>query len=145
MTRHARMGRKILLLCRRGLRRNRPLQIALLLAIWLASEGLVRMTGCPIPAGILGLLIVLALLVSRRISPRSMRRGANWFIADMLLFFIPAVPAILDHHEFFGWLGLKVLAVILLGTTMVMMTTALTVDLCCRWSLRHDMARHPVA
>jgi holin-like protein len=127
------MSRKLLLTCRHKIRRSIPLQIAALLAFWLGSETIVRWTNCPIPAGILGMLVVLALLLSNRLSLRSMRRGANWLIADMLLFFIPAVPAILDHHEFFGWLGLKVLAVILVGTGTVMATTALTVDLCCRW------------
>lgn len=135
------MSRKLLLSCRRRIRRSVPMQIALLLAFWLASEAIVGWTRCPIPAGILGMLVVLALLLSRRLSLRSMRRGANWFIADMLLFFIPAVPAILDHHEFFGWLGLKILAVILLGTGTVMATTALTVDLCCRCRPHHLEAR----
>jgi len=90
----------------------------------------------PVPAGIVGMFLVLALLVGRRLSPASMRRGANWFLAEMLLFFIPAVPAVLDHREFLGWLGLKILIVILIGTLTVMMTTALTVDLCYRWMSR---------
>ncbi len=101
---------------------SRLLQIGLLLAFWLAGEIVVRYTGLPVPAGIVGMFLVLALLVSRRLSPASMRRGANWFLAEMLLFFIPAVPAVLDHREFLGWLGLK--------------TTALTVDLCYRWMSR---------
>ena len=62
-----------------------------------------------------------------------MRRGANWFLADMLLFFIPAILAVLDHREFLGLLGLKILAVILTGTGIVMAVTALCVDLFYRW------------
>jgi holin-like protein len=121
---------------RRVLHSSRLLQIGLLLAFWLAGEIVVRYTGLPVPAGIVGMFLVLALLVSRRLSPASMRRGANWFLAEMLLFFIPAVPAVLDHREFLGWLGLKILIVILIGTLTVMMTTALTVDLCYRWMSR---------
>jgi len=59
----------------------------------------------------------------------------------MLLFFVPAVLAVLDHREFLGLLGLKLLAVVLGGTLLVMGGTGLTVDLCCRLSprlVRHD-------
>jgi len=57
-------------------------------------------------------------------------------LAEMLLFFIPAVPAVLDHQEFLGPLGLKLLAAVLAGTLLVMGGTALTVDLCCRLARR---------
>jgi holin-like protein len=122
---------------RRGIHRNRPVQIGFVLAFWLAGEAIVRLAGLPIPGGIVGMLIVLALLTSRRISISSMRRGAEWFLAEMLLFFVPAVLAILDHRELFGLLGLKILIVILVGTVAVMCVTAFTVDFCYRWSSGH--------
>jgi holin-like protein len=127
----------------RLVRRSRPLQIALLLAFWLAGVAVVRMAGLPIPGGIVGMVIVLALLSSRRISVLSMRRGAEWFLADMLLFFVPAVLAVLDHRELFGMLGLKILIVIFVGTLAVMAVTAFTVDFFYRWRSNRDSA-HPV-
>jgi len=130
--------RKFSILLRRRLHRSRLAQMALLVVFWFAGELLVRATGLPVPGGMVGMLVVVALLISGRLSLMSMRRGANWFLAEMLLFFIPAVPAILDHQEFLGWLGLKVLAVILLGTIVVMVVTALAVDLCCRWIAAHE-------
>jgi holin-like protein len=42
---------------------------------------------------------------------------------------------LLDHPEFFGSVGLKLFAVILLGTLIVMVVTAVAVDLCYRWML----------
>jgi holin-like protein len=131
-------SRKLATLCRRGLDLSRPLQILLLVAFWLAGELLVRVTGLPLPGGIVGMFLVLALLAGRRISPVIMRRGAQWFLAEMLLFFVPVVLAVLDHREFLGWVGLKILAVILLGTITVMGVTAFTVDLCCRWTSGHE-------
>jgi holin-like protein len=108
--------------------------MGLLIAFWLVGELVVRFTGLPIPGGILGLFLALALLLSRRLSPASMRRGADWFLAEMLLFFVPAVPAVLDHREFLGLLGIKVVAVICCGTVVVMGVTACAVDLFCRVS-----------
>lgn len=134
--------RALSLTIRRTARRNRFVQIGLIMAIWLAGEALVRATGLPVPGGILGLGATLVLLLSHRVSARSLSRGANWFLAEMLLFFVPAVLAVLDHREFLGLIGLKILLVIVLGTLAVMATTALTVEFCYRWSLRHaDPAR----
>lgn len=126
---------------RRGMHRSRLGQIGLITAFWLAGEALVRLLALPVPGGIVGMAIALALLASRRLTPISMRRGAEWFLAEMLLFFVPAVLAVIDHRELVGLLGLKVLIVILAGTTAVMGVTAVTVDLCCRWRLRHEPAR----
>jgi len=121
--------RKIILGGRRLLRASRLGQIALVMLFWLLGEAVSRWSGLPIPGGIFGMVMVLVLLASRRLSHASLRQGANWFIAEMLLFFVPAVLAVLDHREFLGLLGLKILSVILLGTVVVMSVTALVVDL----------------
>jgi holin-like protein len=112
--------------------RNEPLQLGLLLAFWLAGQSVVRLADLPVPGGVVGMLMVLLLLVTRRLSVLSVRRGAEWLISDMVLFFVPAVLAILDHHELLGLVGLKVLAVIIGSTLAVMGATGLTVDLCYR-------------
>ncbi|MDR3580939.1 MAG: CidA/LrgA family protein [Oryzomonas sp.] len=130
-------SRKIALVCRRNLRHSRSLQILLIIAFWLVGDLLVRRLGLPVPGGVVGMFILIALFASRSFSPLNVRLGAEWFLAEMLLFFIPAVPAILNHHEFLGWLGLKVLVVILVGTAVVMIVTALVVDVCFRWNSRH--------
>lgn len=124
---------------RRRFRHSSPAQVGLLFAVWLACEGLVQSLHVPVPSGIVGLFIVFALLAGGKISLLSLRRGARWYLGEMLLFFIPAVPAVIAHPEFFGLLGLKVLAVIFLGTLAVMSVTALTVDICYRRRARHDV------
>ncbi|WP_112664300.1 CidA/LrgA family protein [Microvirga flavescens] len=132
-------ARKIPVLIRFALHHSRVLQIAVIIGFWALGEGLVRRFDLPVPGGIIGMVLVLALLASGVISPLSMRRGAYWLLAEMLLFFVPAVMAVLDHHEFVGLLGLKLLAVIVIGTGLVMGGTALTVDLCYRWQVRHAL------
>jgi holin-like protein len=121
---------------RRLMRRNRLAQLALVAAFWLVGEALVRLTGLPLPGGIIGLALALALLLAGGLKVASMKRGANWLLAEMLLFFVPAVLALLDHGELIGLLGLKIFAIILVSTTAVMGVTALAVDVCYRWSER---------
>jgi holin-like protein len=118
---------------RRLLRRSRLVQVALVFAFWFIGTAIVRLVGLPVPGGVVGMLLVLGLLASRRLSTASLRRGTDWLLGDMLLFFVPVCLAVLDHPELLGVLGLKIMIVILAGTTAVMGATALTVDLCWRW------------
>lgn len=138
-------SRKFALICRRNLRRSRFFQVLMIIAFWLVGDALVRWLGLPVPGGVVGMFILIALFASRTFSPRNLRLGAEWFLAEMLLFFIPAVPAILNHREFLGWLGLKVLVVILVGTAIVMIVTAFVVDACFHWSSRYKPmeVKHP--
>lgn len=120
------------------LRHSRAAQILLLGAFWLLGEALVGATGVPVPGSIIGLCLVLALLMGGFLRPASLRRGAHLLLSDMLLFFVPAVLAVLEHREFLGIVGLKILVVIFFGILLVMTGTALTVDLCYRLTVRHD-------
>ena len=132
------------------MRKNKPLllmhrtpllQLGMVVAFWLLGEAIVRLLRIPLPGGIVGMAMLLILLMSRRMSAPAMRRGAQWLIADMLLFFVPAVLAVLDHREFLGLIGLKVLFVIVLSTAAVMLVTAFAVDRCYRWREAHVAAR----
>ncbi|PKU24368.1 CidA/LrgA family protein [Telmatospirillum siberiense] len=117
--------------------RNRWLQIGGLIAIWWASEALVHAIGLPVPGGVVGMAFLLILLGSGQVRIAWFRRGSTGLLDHMLLFFVPATMALLDHPELFSLTGLKVLAVIFFGTLIVMVGTALVVEACFRWSVRH--------
>ncbi|WP_414898570.1 CidA/LrgA family protein [Rhodovulum sp. YEN HP10] len=121
-----------------AVRRSLTVQIGILVGFWLAGEAAVRLSGLSLPGGLVGMAAALALLGSGLLRTGTLRRGANWFLAEMLLFFVPAVLAVLNHREFLGLLGLQILLIIVLGTLSVMAVTALTVELCCRWGIGGD-------
>ncbi|MFK0383215.1 CidA/LrgA family protein [Agrobacterium sp. NPDC090273] len=123
---------------------SRLFQIIIISAFWLLGEAIVRIAHLPFPGAVAGLALVLILLASGKIKPTSMRGGAQWLLADMLLFFVPAVLAVLDHQEFLGIVGLKILAVILGGTAAVMCSTALAVDFGYRMMMRLEQRHVPV-
>ena len=125
------------LVLRLALRRSRLLQIALIVLFSVLGQVLANALGLPVPGGVIGMALVLALLATRRLRVRNVHRGASWLLGEMLLFFVPAVMSLLDHREFLGMLGVKLLVVILLGTALVMAGTALTIDFCYRWMNRH--------
>lgn len=118
------------------LRHSKLLQISLLILFSLAGQEIAGVLGLPVPGGIVGLVLVLGLLASGKLQVQAVRRGANWLLGEMLLFFVPSVMSLLDHHEFLSLLGFKVLATIVAGTAMVMVGTALTIDLGYRWMNR---------
>src|SRR5580693_1137330 len=96
---------------------SRPAQVALVAAFWAAGSAVTQLAGVPLPGGLIGMLALLGLLGSGALKLRWVERGAAWLLAEMLLFFVPAVVALLAHPEFLGLLGLKVLLVIL-GSTL---------------------------
>ncbi|MCE0722884.1 MULTISPECIES: CidA/LrgA family protein [Legionella] len=107
---------------------NSVLQVGLVCLFWLSSELIVHFLKLPFSGGIFGLGMVLLLLATKRLTLNLIKNGAELILADMLLFFIPAVLAVLEHHELIGLLGLKILFVILLSTLCVMLVTAIVVD-----------------
>ncbi|WP_454780415.1 CidA/LrgA family protein [Legionella sp. WA2022007384] len=112
---------------------NSFLQVGLVCLFWLSSELIVHFLKLPFSGGIFGLGMVLLLLATKRLTLNLIKHGAELILADMLLFFIPAVLALLEHHEFIGLLGLKILFVILLSTLCVMLVTGTIVDYCYHW------------
>ena len=128
--------RQITLSVRRMMHVSAVMQIALLIFIWQAGEAIVHLLDLPVPGSVVGLFLVLVLLGTGRINIVSLRSGAKFLLAEMLLFFIPAVLAVLDHREFLGLMGLKIFAVILVGAIMVMIVTALAVDISYRLMMR---------
>jgi holin-like protein len=127
-------ARRLRVSFRHFIHRSRLAQIALIVGLWFIGGEIVKALQLPLPGGVMGMVLALGLLMTRGVSLFSIKRGADWFLAEMLLFFVPAVLGLLDHREFLGLLGLKILAVILLSTVAVMAATALTVDVIFRWS-----------
>jgi holin-like protein len=98
-------------------------QIGLVLLFWLAGSLLVRVAHLPFPASVPGLALLLLLLALGWLPQAFIARGANWLLARMLVFFVPAVLAVLDHPEFGGVLGLKILFLLVASTVAVMLVT----------------------
>jgi holin-like protein len=120
------------------MQRNRWLQAGWLFGIWWICETVVHALALPIPGGVLGMAVLLALLLSGRLRTIWLRRGTTGFLDHMVLFFVPAIMALLNHRELLSMLGVKILVVIVVGTVLVMTGTALVVDFCMRWSVAPD-------
>lgn len=110
-------------------------QVGVFIALWLLADLLTRRFALPLPANLLGLGALFALLLSGAVRLDWVRRGANWLLTEMLLFFIPAVVAVVKYPELMLSTGWRILLVVVLGTLLVMVATALVVDRIYRFEL----------
>ncbi len=107
---------------------HRVLQVLGFAAIWWAAEVFARWSHLPVPGGVLGLALVLLLLLTGCLPLHHVDLGAQWLLADMLLFFIPAVVAVARYTDLLASSGLKLLLLIAVGNTCVMLVTAMAVE-----------------
>ena len=108
--------------------RNPLLQVATILGAWWLCERLVKALALPVPGSVLALGLLLSLLLTHQVRITSVRRGATGLLDHMVLFFVPAMMALLDHHELLGLVGVKLLGSITAGSLAVMTGTALVVE-----------------
>lgn len=110
-------------------RDNRWAQVAALIAIWAAAESARGWLGIPLPGSVIGLFAVWLLLEFRVLPLSAVEHGADSLLNHLVLFFVPAMLALVGHPELLSLTGIKIFAAILLGTVIVMCGTALVVEI----------------
>ncbi|MCU1779989.1 CidA/LrgA family protein [Pseudomonas sp. 14P_5.3_Bac1] len=114
------------------------IELVVLLAIYFLSTQLAVWLAWPIPGGVVGLGLLLATFATGLVKPAALQLGAGVLMAEMLLFFIPALMSLLDYGGLVRNDGWRILLVIGFSTLSVMLVTAFTVEMVCRWSMRRE-------
>ncbi|KAA0971404.1 CidA/LrgA family protein [Pseudomonas sp. ANT_H12B] len=107
-------------------------ELAVLLAIYLLGCQMAVWFGWPIPGGVIGMVLLLLAFALGLVKPAALQMGAGLLMAEMLLFFIPALMSLLDYGGLLLSDGWRILLVIGVSTLMVMLVTAFTVELVVR-------------
>ncbi|WP_180888778.1 CidA/LrgA family protein [Raoultella planticola] len=105
-----------------------PVQVLIYAGLFVSAEYLVNWLHLPLPANLVGMLMLLALIICRVIPLNWVRAGARWLLAEMLLFFVPAVVAVVNYTQLLMVDGWRIFLVIALSTLMVLGATAWVVD-----------------
>ncbi|MCY1390560.1 Holin-like protein CidA [compost metagenome] len=113
-------------------------ELTILLAIYLLGCQLAAWLHWPIAGGVVGLALLLLAFALGWVKPAALQLGAGLLMAEMLLFFIPALMSLLDYGTLLRSDGWRILLVIGVSTLLVMLATAFTVEAVCRWRLRHE-------
>ncbi|KEA54331.1 LrgA [Mangrovibacter sp. MFB070] len=105
-----------------------PVQVVLYASLFVLAEYLVQWWRLPLPANLVGMLLLLGLIVTRLLPLSWVRAGARWLLAEMLLFFVPAVVAVVNYTQLLMAEGWRIALVIMLSTVMVLGATAWVVE-----------------
>ena len=114
-------------------------ELAVLLALYFLGCQLATWGHLPIPGGVVGMALLLLAFALGWVRPATLQLGAGVLMAEMLLFFIPALMSLLDYGVIVRDEGWRILLVIGVSTLLVMVVTAFTVEAVCRWRMRHEV------
>ena len=81
------------------------------------------------------MLLLLAMIMLRVLPLCWVKAGASWLLAEMLLFFVPAVVAVVNYGDLLRVEGWRILLVIGLSTLLVLAATSLVVERVYRFEL----------
>ncbi len=102
------------------------LQVAGFMLLSLGMDQLAAWLNIGFPGSILGIVVVFILLETKILRLEWIELGANWLLAELLLFFIPAAVGIMKYFPMLEAEGLQILTVVLFSTVIVMVSSGLT-------------------
>lgn len=105
------------------------IQITFLIIISMVMSEITRFLHLPIPGFILGIILVFILLKTRLLPLSWVETGANWLLAELLLFFVPSAVGVVQYKQLLIHNGLQMVALIIVSTGLVMACAGLAVSL----------------
>jgi holin-like protein len=117
------------------------LQVLALVAAWYAADRAAAWLGLPFSGGVVGLMVMIALLLSGVLRPSAISHGADWLLSNMLLFFVPLVVSVVQFTGLLEAQGVRLFLAIGIGFTCVMLATAFTVEWVCRFERGRRLRR----
>ncbi|PQP86621.1 CidA/LrgA family protein [Paenibacillus sp. AR247] len=101
-------------------------QVAVLMLFSYAMNQLAGLLHLPVPGSILGIIVLFLLLESGVVKLEWIEVGANWLLAELLLFFIPAAVGVMKYFAMLESDGVRILLVVIFSTIVVMASSGLT-------------------
>ena len=81
------------------------IQVVFLHVFLFLGAALKEVIPLPIPASMFGLFLLFIALNFKIIKLEWVERGANWLLAELLLFFVPSAVGIVNYDEIFSVQG----------------------------------------
>lgn len=103
-------------------------QLIIYIVIFIFAGYVTDYFSLPLPANIVGMLILFIVILTGILPVKFVKRGSIFLLSEMLLFFVPAVVAIVNYFDILENEGLRIIAVIALSTIIVLASTAWIVD-----------------
>lgn len=104
------------------------LQILFIHVFLFLGAALKEIVALPIPASMFGLFLLFLALCLHIIKLEWIEKGANWLLAELLLFFVPSAVGIVNYDEIISFQGAEIVVLIGVSTVIVMGMTALIAE-----------------
>lgn len=104
-------------------------QLAVILGVCLAGEGIAALIPVAFPSSVVSLILLMILLLTGVVKERQIQTVSGFFIANMAFFFIPSFVGTLEHAELLISQALPLLLIVGLTTPVVYLVTGWTVQL----------------
>jgi len=101
---------------------------AALLVCQLVGEAIVRLVGLPVPGPVVGMALLFGWMLVRAPTPDELGDTADTLLKHLSLLFVPAGVGVVQHIDRLGHEGLRLIAVVVLGTVIALAVTALTFE-----------------
>ena len=98
-------------------------QIAIIWVFYYIGVLIVEWTNIFIPPGIIGLVLLWALLMLNIINVKLIQEGASFLIAFLTLFFIPATVGVVEYPELLTRSGALLVLAVFVSTVIVIIVT----------------------
>lgn len=108
-------------------------QVLLLCGISIVGNSLSELIGIGIPGNLLGMAILFGLLEKKVLSLEWIKAGADFLIAELLLFFIPSAIGVMQYESVFVSQMGALLFVVGFSITAVLAVVALSAELISRY------------
>lgn len=103
-------------------------QLAIILAVYLVGLFLEYIFNLPLPGSIVGMLLMLLLLHLKIILVESIKEVSDFFLNNMMFFFIPATVGIMANYQILEGFLLKVIVLVIISVLITISVTALVVQ-----------------
>ncbi|WP_042460621.1 CidA/LrgA family holin-like protein [Neobacillus dielmonensis] len=104
------------------------LQVLFLHVFLILGAALKQIVPIPIPASMFGLVLLFLALCLKIVKLEWVEKGANWLLAELLLFFVPSAVGIINYKEIFSFLGAEIVILIGISTIVVMGLTGIIAE-----------------
>ena len=103
-------------------------ELTIILFITFLGEILSKTLSLPLPGTVVGMLLLLACLITKIIKVDSLKITSNYMLDNLAFFFLPAGVGIISSLNILSGNTFKILTVIIISTLVVTVVTGLTVQ-----------------
>ena len=111
-------------------------ELAIIMGILFVSHVIKEISNIPIPATVLGMIIMLLLLLSGIVKAKNIEKTANFLLDNLTFLFIPGGVGLITSFGLIKGQVIKILLVVVAATAIGIATTGLTIKLLIKYKKR---------